>query len=200
MLRICSGETLTALNLCTNTWFLCTHSTWDWHQTRQSHGVLPPAPQSIALLIAFVLVTHLATFLFSIHVDEAKLFPALLLLPPKRWLRAWVESVYKNTGTEGTASYPRSLANRVNHKQQDSFQISKCTCPSLREGSYASLFTKCTYFEGLELEELAECVSKSWLRTEGGWLKQRWTWCEKHLGYTSKGIKIHGDSRATEGS
>lgn len=38
----------------------------------------PPAPQSIALLIAFVLVTHL--FLCSIHVDEAKTSPSLLFL------------------------------------------------------------------------------------------------------------------------
>lgn len=42
-----------------------------------------PAHQSIALLIARVLLNHLNTFLHSTHVDEAEPFPVQLLLPLK---------------------------------------------------------------------------------------------------------------------
>ena len=52
-------------------------------ETRQSDGAVLPALQSIALLIALVLVTHLSTFLCSTHVDKTQPFPALLLLPLK---------------------------------------------------------------------------------------------------------------------
>lgn len=45
--------------------------------------MVPPALQSIALLIALVLLNHLNTFLHSSRVDEAEPFPALLLLPLK---------------------------------------------------------------------------------------------------------------------
>lgn len=52
-------------------------------KTRQGDGAVLPALQSIALLIALLLVAHLSTFLCSTHVDKAKLFPTLLLLPLK---------------------------------------------------------------------------------------------------------------------
>lgn len=62
-------------------------------------------------------------------------------------------------------------------------------------------FQNVTYSEGLALEGLAE---EKWFQElleerEGDQLKHRSTWCYKHLRYTSKGLKIHGDKCATEG-
>lgn len=61
-------------------------------------------------------------------------------------------------------------------------------------------FQNVTYCVGLVSRKLAEdkCFQELLEEREGDWLKQRWTWCYKHLRHTWKGLKIHGDKSATE--